>query len=125
MHKIVIADTSCLILFHKIGELEILRKVYDTITTTPEIALEFSEELPEWIIIEYVKDKKYQDFLETQIDLGEASAIALAKEMEFPLLLLDDLKARKLAKKLNIKFTGTLGVIHKAKQIGAIKKLNP
>ena len=125
MHKIVIADTSCLILFHKIGELEILRKVYDTITTTPEIALEFSEELPEWIIIEYVKDKKYQDFLETQIDLGEASAIALAKEMEFPLLLLDDLKARKLAKKLNIKFTGTLGVIHKAKQIGAIKKVKP
>ena len=125
MHKIVIADTSCLILLHKIGELDILRKVYDSVSTTPEIAHEFAEELPDWIIIEYVKDKKYQHSLETQIDLGEASAIALAKEMESPLLLLDDLKARKLAAKLNLKFSGTLGVIHKAKQMGVIKKVRP
>lgn len=125
MHKIVISDTSCLILFHKIGELDLLRKVYDSVSTTPEIAQEFSEELPDWIIIESVKDKKYQQFLETQVDWGEASAIALAKEMESPLLLLDDLKARKLASKLNLKFTGTLGVIHKAKQIGAIEKVKP
>lgn len=125
MHKIVISDTSCLILFHNIGELDLLRKVYDSVSTTPEVAQEFSEELPDWIIIESVKDKKYQEFLETQVDRGEASAIALAKEMESPLLLLDDLKARKLASKLNLKFTGTLGVIHKAKQIGAIEKIKP
>ncbi len=97
MPDIIISDTSCLILFHNIGELELLHKVYNTITTTPEVAREFSEKLPEWIKIERVKDKKYQEFLETQVDLGEASAIALAKEMDYPLLLLDDLKARKLA----------------------------
>ena len=125
MHKIVISDTSCLILFHKIGELDLLRKVYNSVSTTPEVAQEFSEKLPDWIIIERVKDKKYQEFLETQVDLGEASAIALAKEMESPLILLDDLKARKLASKLNLKFTGTLGVINKAKQIGAIEKVKP
>jgi predicted nucleic acid-binding protein len=45
--------------------------------------------------------------------------------MESPLLLLDDLKARKLATKLNLKFTGTLGVINKAKQMGAIEKVKP
>ena len=125
MHNIVIADTSCLILFHKIGELDILRKVYDSVTTTPEVAQEFQEILPDWILIENVKDKKYQEFLETQIDWGEASAIALAKEKEFPLLLLDDLKARKLATKLNLRVTGTLGVIHKAKQIGILVKVKP
>ena len=125
MHKIVISDTSCLILLHKIGELDLLRKVYDTVSTTPEVALEFIEELPEWIKIESAKDKKYQNFLETQIDKGEASAIALAAETESSLLLLDDLKARKLAKKLNLRFTGKLGVIHKAKQIGAIEKVKP
>jgi predicted nucleic acid-binding protein len=123
MHKMVISDTSCLILFHKIGELDILRKVYDSVITTPEVAEEFMFELPDWIHIEAVKDKKYQEFLETQIDWGEASAIALAKEMEAPLLLLDDLKARKLAVKLNLKITGTLGVIHKAKQIGVLENV--
>jgi predicted nucleic acid-binding protein len=57
--------------------------------------------------------------------LGEASAIALAKETEDALLLLDDLKARKLAGKLNLKITGTLGVINKAKQRGIISKVKP
>ena len=125
MPKIVISDTSCLILFHKIGEFDLLKKVYVDISTTPEVAEEFVELLPKWIKIESVKDKKYQSFLETQVDLGEASAIALAKEMDEPLLLLDDLKARKLAKKLNLNFTGSLGVINKAKQIGVIDEIKP
>jgi predicted nucleic acid-binding protein len=49
----------------------------------------------------------------------------LAKELEAPLLLLDDLKARKLAVKLNLKVTGTLGVIHKARQIGVLENVKP
>jgi len=125
MPDIVISDTSCLIVFHKIGELDLLEKVYNNIVTTPEVAEEFSEQLPDWVKIERVSDKKYQQFLETQVDVDEASAIALAKEMDNPLLLLDDLKARKMASQLNLKFTGTLGVIHKAKQTGVIGKVKP
>lgn len=121
----VIADTSCLIILDKIGELDLLRKVYSSIITTPEVFIEFSGELPGWIFIENVKDNKYREFLETQVDTGEASVIALAKEKDSPLLILDDLKARKLASRLNLKVTGTLGVIHKAKQIGVIVKVTP
>ena len=125
MPDIVISDTSCLIILDKIQELNLLKRVYSNIVTTPEVAKEFAKELPKWIKIESVEDKKYQEFIETQVDLGEASAIALAKEKEDTLLLLDDLKARKLARKLNLKFTGTLGLINKAKQIGAISKIKP
>lgn len=125
MPDVVISDTSSLILFQNIGELEILKKIYGNIYTTPEIAKEFTEKLPDWILIKKVEDIKYQEFLETQLDKGEASAIALAKEMENPLLILDDLKARKLAKKLKLKITGALGVIHKAKEIGIIKFIKP
>ena len=125
MHKIVISDTSCLILFHKIGEFDLLLEVYDNIITTPEVVEEFIEQLPDRIKVVSIKDKKYQEYLETQVDIGEASTIALAKEMNKPLLLLDDLKARKLANKLNLKFTGTLGVINKAKQLGVINKVKP
>jgi len=125
MPNIIISDTSSLILFDKIGELELLNKVYDTIVTTPEIAGEFGDSLPVWIKIHSVKDIKYQEFLGTQVDWGEASAIALAIETEDALLLLDDLKARKLAGKLNLKYTGTLGVINKAKQMGIISKVKP
>lgn len=125
MPKIVISDTSILILFHKIDEFDLLRKVYQEIITTPEIAEEFGEILPNWIKIQPVSDKKYQEFLSTQIDLGEASALALAAEYNDVLILLDDLKARKLAIRLNFKITGTLGIIHKAKQLSIIEKVKP
>ena len=49
MHKIIISDTSCLIILSKIGELDLLQKLYKTIVTTLEIAEEFGEELPNWI----------------------------------------------------------------------------
>lgn len=81
--------------------------------------------MPKWIKIQSVKDKKYQTFLSTQVDVGESSALALAKELDNPLLLLDDLKARKLAKKLNLNYTGTLGVLHKAKQLQLIDAIKP
>ncbi len=125
MPKIVISDTSTLILFQKIEQLELLKKVYGELITTPEVANEYGEELPHFIRIQEATDKKYQKLLETQIDLGEASAIALAKEFDDVLLLLDDLKARKLALRLNIKITGTLGIIHKAKQMALIQNVKP
>jgi len=125
MLKIVISDTSTLILFQKIEQLDLLEKLYGKVITTPEIADEYGEKLPDWIEIESVSDKKYQEFIETQVDIGEASAIALAKEYKDVLLLLDDLKARKLAKRLNLKMTGALGIIHRAKQDGLIEKVKP
>ena len=125
MPDIVISDTSTLILFRKIDEFNLLQKVYGELITTPEIVKEFGEILPDWIKIQSPKDEKYQDFLNTQVDYGEASAIALASEFEDVLLLLDDLKARKLATQLKFKVTGTLGVIHKAKQMGVIDKVKP
>ena len=54
-----------------------------------------------------------------------ATAIALATEFEHAILILDDLKARKLAVKLKIQTTGTLGVIHKAKQMSIIPEVKP
>ncbi|KPK83080.1 MAG: hypothetical protein AMS27_13375 [Bacteroides sp. SM23_62_1] len=125
MPECVIADTSVLIIFDKIERFEILKEVYQKIYTTPEIVEEFNKPVPDWIIVESVKDKRYQTFIQTQVDIGEASAIALAVEKDDSLLIIDDLKARKLAKRLGIKFTGTLGVINKAKASGLINEIRP
>lgn len=125
MPEVVISDTSCLIVFDKIERLDVLQKIYGTIYTTPEIAEEFVKPLPTWIQIDEVKDKKYQKFLETQVDQGEASVIALSIEKDNSLLILDDLRARKLAKQLKLKITGSLGVISKAKEKGIVTKVKP
>ncbi len=125
MHKVVISDTCTLIIFQKIEEFDLLNKVYGDLLTTPEIAEEYGEDLPDWIKIKAASDKKYQEFVETQVDRGEASAIALAREYENVLLILDDLRARKLANRLNLKVTGALGIIVKAKQKGLVEKVKP
>ncbi|MEP6846493.1 MAG: DUF3368 domain-containing protein [Panacibacter sp.] len=125
MHKTIIADTSCFIILTNINELELLYKVYGTITTTIDIAMEYGEALPEWVNIETVLNKHTQQLLEMQIDKGESSAIALALEIPGSTLILDDYKARKIAFQLGIAITGTIGVIIKAKLTGVIPSIKP
>ena len=75
--------------------------------------------------INQVENKRFFTFLESEVDSGEASVIALAFEKIDAILILDDLKARNLAKKLQLDFTGTLGLILKAKQLGIIPLISP
>lgn len=125
MPKTIISDTSCFIILSKIGELDLLHKVYDSIVTTLDIAVEFGEPLPDWIIIEKVVDSYKQQLLEMQIDKGESSAIALALETPDSTVILDDYRARKIAAQLGVNYTGTIGVIVKAKIIGVITSIKP
>lgn len=63
--------------------------------------------------------------MELQIDRGESSAIALALETPDSTVILDDYKARKIAERLGITLTGTIGVIIKAKLNGTIPSVKP
>ncbi|MHA4741849.1 DUF3368 domain-containing protein [Dyadobacter sp. MSC1_007] len=122
-YEIVIADTSCFILLDKIGELGLLRSLFNQITTTPEIAGEFGKPLPPWVRFKSAKDNRL--FLTLDVDRGEASAIMLALESSSALVILDDAKARKTAQKLNLTITGTLGILLKAKRNGIIDNVKP
>ena len=125
MPEVVIADTSCFIILSNINELELLFRVYGIIITTPEIATEFGDHLPDWVVLRSSTDLQKKQILETQIDRGEASAIALALEIPDSLIILDDLQARSLAGQLNIRVTGTMGVLIKAKLLGIIPSIKP
>lgn len=72
-----------------------------------------------------VKDKSLQHKLTSIVDKGEASAIALAHEIENKYLITDDLGARKLSIKLGLSIIGTLGVLLRAKQEGYINTVKP
>jgi predicted nucleic acid-binding protein len=125
MQKVIISDTSCLILLDKIGELKLLNKLFGQIIVTQEIAREFKNELPDWFTVEEPTNKNYQKILEASLDKGEASAIAFAIEQTDCLLIIDDYKGRKYAEQLGIKITGTLGVIIDAKLSGHIESVKP
>ena len=125
MHKAIISDTSCIILLAKIEELDLLHKLYGTIITTKEVADEFGLPLPDWFEIKEPADKNYQSIIELSVDKGEASAIALAIEYNDCLLIIDDLKGRKLAHQLGLTIIGTLGIIVDAKLAGIIPSVKP
>ena len=125
MSKTIISDTSCFIILSKIGELELLQQLFGNVVTTPEIVAEFGEILPNWIEVISVQDKYKKQLFELQVDSGEASAMALALEIENSLLIMDDYKARRLAQTLNIGYTGTIGIIILAKQKGIINSIKP
>ena len=56
------------------------------------------EKLPDFIKIQDPNDKNYQRILESFLDPGEASAIALSLESPGRLLRMEDLKGRNEAK---------------------------
>ncbi len=123
MPEIVISDTSCLILLQKIGQLNLLPKLYSQILITPLIEKEFGSDLPKEIRVREPLDLNLFRTLSQFVDAGEASAIALAFESENSVLVLDDRKARKFASSLGLKLTGTLGILVKAKQLGFLSSM--
>jgi predicted nucleic acid-binding protein len=125
VHKTIIADTSCFIILTNIGEFHLLQNLYGQIVTTSDVAAEFGEVLPGWVMIETVQDHYRQKILELQVDKGEASALALALEIPDSTVIIDDYRARKTAEQLAISYTGTIGVIIKAKLTGIIPSIQP
>lgn len=97
----------------------------NTVYITATIKKEFGKELPEWILVKSPSDKHYQEILEMDLDPGEASVIALALELDNAILIIDDLKGRKIADRLHLRYSGTFGLLLKAKQIGIITSIKP
>ena len=56
---------------------------------------------------------------------GEAEALALAQREPAAVLLLDDLRARKVAERLQLRRMGTVALLGLAKREGLIERLKP
>ena len=64
-----------------------------------------------WITVESVRNRHLFRVLRRELDLGEAEAIALAVETNADLILLDEKEGRTIAKDLELKVTGIIGVL--------------
>ena len=120
--KAIISDTSCLIALTNINKLDILKQLYDEIIITPEVAAEYEQALPEWIIAQDVKNKDaVAEILKINLGIGESSSIALAMETRNAVLILDDERARNYARKKGLPIIGTLTIIGRACDLGYIE----
>ena len=124
MPPIIVSDASCLILYSKIVDFLILKKVFKQITITESVSKEFNQPLPCWVQVRNPVGDFHLRLL-NQLDYGEATSISLASEFENSLLIIDELKGRKIAKELNINITGSLGILVAAKNKGIIDSVKP
>lgn len=123
MPKVAIPDTSCLIALSSLGKLEILKQFYATVLVPSAVQNEFGDGLPAWIKVKDVSDHLSTSVLRNSLGPGEAEVIVLASEENESLVILDDQKARRIAIDLNIRCTGTIGLLLRAKNEGLVNSL--
>ncbi len=131
---IVVSDASPLLNLAIIGHLDLLSKLYGEVIVPPAVHDEATVvgipgasdvRAAPWLIIKQVENRPLVTAIRLQIDRGEAEAIALALEIEADLLLVDERKARAVATRFGLRFTGLLGILIEAKQKGHISAVKP
>jgi len=133
---IVVSDSTILIGLAKIGELNLLKKVFSKIYIPEEVFKEVVEKgrkkpgsedikTASWIKSKSVKDKIQVAFLMGNLEKGEAEVLVLAKELKADLVLVDEEKARKSAAIAGFDIMGLLGLLVLAKKLNLINEIRP
>ena len=124
MSNRVVTDSACLIGLERIGQIDLLPSVFSVVFAPPAVGAECGFTTA-WLQITPVGNTALVAALQTQLEAGESETIALAMELDDVRVLLDDKKARRIAKQLGLKVIGTVGMLLRAKQVGVIDTVKP
>jgi predicted nucleic acid-binding protein len=128
---IVVADSGPLHYLILLDEIDLLRRLYGDVRIPAAVVRELSAahaphrvaewiaHPPSWTRVEQQVERERGAF-EGHLDTGEREAIALAAALLADFVLLDDRAARCEAQRLNIRVTGTLGILRVAAERGFI-----
>lgn len=131
----VICDTSVLFYLHQLQLLHLLPALSGKVIVPPAVlaelaaARELNLDIPElekmaWVVIRKPASVAALPLV-TDLGPGESEVLALALESPDAVVIIDDALARRLAKTLGIRITGTLGVLLSAKRSGLIPLVAP
>lgn len=133
--ELVIADSSPLVGLARIGLLKLLPQLARRVVVPQAVLSEITSARPDapgaaeiaaqpWLEVQSVDPVVVAPLL-TLVGRGEAEAIALAQRERGSVLLMDDLRARKLADRLGLRRMGTVALLAQAKREGLIPQLKP
>lgn len=132
---IVIADTTPIITLMKLGRLDLLERLFGIVTVPNAVYEElvgnskYPVEAQIIVKCSFLKRCEVSDRQSIKIlrevvglDTGESEAIALAEETVADLLIIDERKGRRVAKQMELKITGTIGILLQAFDCQMISK---
>ncbi|WP_414517930.1 DUF3368 domain-containing protein [Nostoc sp. PCC 9305] len=133
---IIVSDTSPINNLAAINHLHLLQQLYGTVLipeavyrelTDPNFPVAGAIEVQTfiWIQTRPVQDRTLVEALSNELDIGEAEAIALALEMKAEQVLIDERRGRTVAARLNLGYTGILGILVEAKSQRLISAVKP
>ncbi|GAA6168252.1 DUF3368 domain-containing protein [Sessilibacter corallicola] len=136
MSRIVVSDTTAITHLAKIGELDILQKLYMEILIPEAVYTELTQVKKtqpgallvlnsKWIKVVKIKNRAVVTKLSKHLDLGESEAIALSIELQSDVLIMDEVAGRNIAKKLGRNIIGMVGILLEAKKKGYIVSVRP
>jgi len=111
---IVVSDTSPLTALLTAGAAGILPQVFSEVVIPEAVHDELRRShshLPSWLRVAAVATQTQARQYARIVDLGEAEAIELARELHADRLLMDERKGRRLAVREGIPVIGLLGVV--------------
>ena len=130
-----VVNTSPLQYLFQAGLLDLLPKLYSGATVPEAVSKEIEAGRSLGIMLPVLSELKWlkvqrirrTGLLALAVDLGpgEREVLALATELPDVVAVLDDTLARQSARLLGIRYTGTLGVLLKAKAAGHLSRVSP
>lgn len=133
MRRVIVNSTPLIALCHAgmlgvlkevYGRIIIPQAVYDEVTAKPDSACIQIKNNTDWIQVETITDVSDRKMYKAKLHAGEVDVMILAQsEPKADLVVIDDNAAKKTAKYLGLTVTGTIGVLLKAKKMGAISSV--
>lgn len=124
----VVSNSSPLIAFAAIEQLNLLPALFESVFIPPAVALEITPSIstpPTWVRVQSLRLPLPETVLRRSLGDGEREALALAVEIQAERILLDDRPARRVALELNLLITGTAGILLVAKRHGLVPRIRP
>ena len=119
-----VTDSTCRIALERIGQLDLLPRLFAAVFAPPAVQAELGSPL-EWLVGRAASDLNVVTAPKTQRDEGEAEAITLAMELGDVSIILDDKKARRVARPVGLALIGTVGILLRAKRHGVLATVAP
>lgn len=133
---ITVSNTSPISNLAKVGQLNLIQQLYETILIPTAVYEELLDERAGntviaavqsamWLEVQTVQNQELVSELQNRVNVGEAEAIALAVEINASRLLIDERLGRQVATEKGLKITGVLGILVAAKHRGLITIVKP